>query len=389
MRHRGFAKINPVPKRICTSRAEWRLQTGKSAEALSANYRLECDYGTPVILCWEKGGNEPIYVCESHAKELGPSRDHGQEARVISAEAEQPKPEKNSNPIPAKARNRKDKVAVAKANGSASPEARVASLESEQNDNPIQGEVRSPTLKVAAAKHGAPALPDVPRELKEPKAERKVAEASTKPRIRDLTFGNSAKAMVDEAIWNLAKGDYELYRTALQQGKTSSEAAQAAGGQLAVIHQKIRDYAGKLEAVLAESRATINIAETIDKPLDQAVLETISNSAMSDSEKDAGIQHLGAVQEWVKQGLQADMAPLQANQIMLAIGDRLNWGGSSEVPEECKPVCRTVYLNLKTAILAAVPDARNLVDRLTNLYAAKSEVNPQLLSAKELTSSSR
>jgi hypothetical protein len=87
--------------------------------------------------------------------------------------------------------------------------------------------------------------------------------------------------------------------------------------------------------------------------------------------------------------LQGELTPLQANQIMLAIGERLNWGGSCEVPEGCKPAYRTVYFNLKTAILAAVPEAKNLVDRLTNLYAAKSEVNPELLSTKELTSSSR
>src|SRR5439155_14310769 len=208
-------------------------------------------------------------------------------------------------------------------------------------------------------------------------------------RIRDLTFGNSAKAMVDEAIWNLAKGDYEAYRTALQQGKTASEAAQAAGGQLAVIHQKIRDYTVKLEAVLAESKTTISAAETLDKPLEEAALEIIGNGAMSDSEKDAAIQQLGSVQEWMKQSLQGELTPLQANQIMLTIGERLNWGGSSEVSEECKPAYRTVYLNLKTAILAAVPEAKNLLDRLTNLYAAKSEVSPELPSTKELTSASR
>jgi len=366
------------------SRAEWRLQTGKSAEALTANYRLECDYGTPVILCWEKGGNEPIYVCESHAKELGPSREHGQEARVIGAESEQ-----NDNPIQAKVRNRANEVAAAKTNGSALPEVRVISTASKQNDKPIQRKVRSQTEEIAVTKSNGPALPEPPRKLDEPKAERKAAEASTRARVRDLTFGNSAKAMVDEAIWNLAKGDYAVYRTALQQGKTPSEAAQAAGGQLAVIHQKIRDYALKLDAVLTESKATISAVETIDKPLEKAVLEIIGNGAMSDSEKDAGIQQLGAVQESVKQGLQGDMTPLQANQIMLAIGERLNWGGSSEVSEECKPVCRAVYLNLKTAVLAAVPEAKNLVDRLTNLYAAKSEVNPKLPSAKELTSASR
>jgi hypothetical protein len=356
---------------------------------LSANYRLECDYGTPVILCWEKGGNEPIYVCESHAKELGPSRDHGQEARVISAESEQPKSEKNGNPSQAKVRNRKDEVAAAKANGPALPKTRIINSESKQNENPIQREVRSHTAEVAVTKPDSPAFPEVPRKSEEPKAERKVPDASTRPRVRDLTFGNSAKAMVDEAIWNLAKGDYEVYRIALQQGKTTSEAAQAAGGQLAVIHQKIRDYAAKLEVVLTESKTTIGAAETIDKPLEQAVLEIIGNGAMSDPEKDAGIQQLGAAQEWVKQGLQGELTPLQANKIMLAIGERLNWGGSCEVPKECKPAYRAVYLNLKTAIFTAIPDAKNFLDRLTNLYAAKSEVNPELPSTKELTSASR
>ena len=332
-----------MPKRICTSRAEWRLQTGKPAEALSANYRLECDYGTPVIVCWEKGGTEPIYVCESHAKELGPSRDHGQEARVIGAK-------------------------------------------SEQGDNPIEREVRSQTPEIAVAKSGGSALPETPRRLEEPKARRTAPEVSTRTRIRDLTFGNSAKAMVDEAIWNLATGDHEAYRTALQQGKAASEAAQAAGGQLAVIHQKICDCTLKLEAVLTESKATINVVETIDKPLEQAMLDIIGNDAMTELEKDAEIQQLGAIQEQVKHGLREVMTPLQTNQIMLAIGERLNWGGSSEVSKTCKPVYRTVYINLKTAMFGAVPEAKNLVDRLTNLYAAKSEVNPELRSTKELTS---
>jgi len=187
----------------------------------------------------------------------------------------------------------------------------------------------------------------------------------------------------------LAAGDHEAYRTALQQGKAATEAAQVAGGQLAVIHQKIRDYALKLETVLAESKATINVAETIDKPLEQAMLEIIGNGAMSDQEKDAGIQQLGTVQEWVKQGVQVDMTALQANQLMLAIGERLNWGGSAEVAEECKPAYRTLYLSLKAAILAAVPDAKNLVERLANLYAAKSEASPELPGTKELTPASR
>jgi len=321
------------------------------------------------------------------------------QARVVRAESEKPKSEKNENPVQAKVRNRTHKAAVTKTSGADLPQARVINAKSEQveseqpkskkNDAPIEREVRSQTQEAAVAKSNGSALQEAPRSVEEPKAARIAPEASTRTRIRDLTFGNSAKAMVDEAIWNLATGDHEVYRTALQQGKAASEAAQAAGGQLAVIHQKLRDYALKLEAVLAEAKTTISVAETIDKPLEQAVLEIIGNGAMSDLEKDAGIQQLGAVQEWAKQGLHGDMTPLQANQIMLAIGERLNWGGSTEVAEECKPAYRTLYLSLRKAILAAVPDAKNLVDRLANLYAAKSEVNPELLSTKELAPASR
>ena len=153
------------------------------------------------------------------------------------------------------------------------------------------------------------------------------------------------------------------------------EAAQAAGGQLAMVHQKISDYAFKLEAVLSESKATIKVEETIDRPLEQALLDIIGNDAMSDSEKDAAIQKLGAVQEWVKHGLREDMTPLQTSQIILAIGERLNWGGSTDVSEKFKPVYRALYGNLKTAIRTAVPEAQNLHDRLTNLHAAKSELD--------------
>jgi len=180
--------------------------------------------------------------------------------------------------------------------------------------------------------------------------------------------------MVDEAIWNLATGDYQAYRAALQQGKSASEAAQAAGGQLEVVHRKISEYTLKLEAVLSETKATINVTEAIDKPLEQAVLEIIGNDVMSDLEKDSAVQQLGELQEWVKQGQKGEISLLQAQRILLAIGERLNWGGTNEVLAEFRPVYRTLFGSLKTAVQTAVPEAQNLHDRLANLYAAKSEL---------------
>jgi hypothetical protein len=322
-----------VSKRHCTSRAQWRLQTGKPAKVLSAHYRLDCDYGTAVIICWEEGGSEPIYVCESHAKQLGRSREHCPDVRIIATSP----PSDHSN----------DRI---------KPE-----------DQTQSRQLAGIKPKHCTSSEAAPSLVDT-------KLRRAMTDASVKSPVRDLTYGNSAKAMVDEGIWNMATGDYQAYRTALQQGKSASEAAKAAGGQLAVIHRKISDYTLKLEVVLAKSKATIHVGEVIDKPLEHAVLEIISNATMSDLEKDAAIQQLGTLQEWVKHGLQGDITPLQASRIILAIGDRLNWGGTTGVSDELKPVYRALYGSLKSAFHTTAPEAQNLHDRLTNLYAAKSDL---------------
>ena len=415
-----------MPKRNCTSRAAWRLQTGKPAEALSANYRLDCDYGTAVVACWEKGGSEPIYVCESHAKQLGPSREHGPEARILNAESEQKeKPVKREKAVKHEKRGQTAEVAVAKTNGAPLPEAterpetaegpdaaqvpeaRVPAADAEPVKEIVKHEERSwpmdrkagaslPHSKVDVEAEAIQAAeivqpPAAAPNATEPKAGRAAGDASTsgRARTRDLTFGNPAKAMVDEAIWNLAAGDYEAYRIALQSGKSTREAAQAAGGQLAMIHQKIGDYTVKLETLLSEATATISVGETIDRPLEQATLEIIGSEARSDSEKDAAIQQLGEIQEWVKQGLQREITALEANQIVLRIGERVNWGGSAEIAEELKAVYRTLSGNLKSAVCAAVPKAQNFLERLTNLYAAKSEVDRELLVTRELTQASR
>jgi hypothetical protein len=387
-----------VPKRYCTSRAEWRLQPGKPAEPLSPHYRLDCDYGTGVITCWEDGGSEPIYVCESHAKQLGRPREQVKDIRIITS-----RPEQSDDPVRVEDRSEFQEVAAASPKDAASAEGGATLAETKavfavdrteiqevvapppkisplpEAQRSVPGATAEPVVgrteiqETAAPSPKATAPPETPGTLTDVKVAR-ATESSARPPARDLTYGNPAKAMVDEAIWNMATGNYQAYKAALQHGKSAAEAAEAAGGQLAMVHRKIADYGAKLENLLSESKATISVGEAIDKPLEQAVLEIIGNGAISDSEKDAAIQQLGTLQEWVKQGLQGNIAPLQASRIMLAIGDRVNWGGAADVPEEFKAVYPTLYGNLKTAIRAAVPKAQNLHDRLTNLYAAKSEI---------------
>lgn len=288
-----------------------------------------------MITLWEDGGREPIYVCENHAKQLGPSRERYSDVRVVTPQSDlSDDPTGNADRAPTPIQD----VADTKPNSTTSSEAARTFADTK--------------IATAAA---APA-------------------ASAKAPLRDLTYGNAAKAMVDEVIWNLAAGNYQVYRTALQQGKSVADAAQAAGGQVGVVHRKISDYTLKLEAVLSESKAVIDVAEAIDKPLEQAMLEIIGNGAMSDLEKDAAIQQLGALQEWVKHGLRGSITPLEAHQIILAIGGRLNWGGPADVSNDLKAVYRATYGSLKTAIRSAVPEAQDLHDRVINLYAAKSDL---------------
>ena len=178
---------------------------------------------------------------------------------------------------------------------------------------------------------------------------------------------------MDEAIWNLATGDYELYRTALENGKSTIEAAEAAGGQIAIIHRRIAEYTTKIEALLSESSAKIEV-EVINKPLEQATLDIIGNDGISEVKKDAAIDQLGALQESLNRGLSQEMTPLQAYRIAHVVGKRANWGTSADLPEELKPAHGAVYTNLRNAIAAAVPDAINLIERLANLYVVKAEL---------------
>jgi len=91
------------------------------------------------------------------------------------------------------------------------------------------------------------------------------------------------------------------------------------------------------------------------------------------------MQQLGILEAWVKRGLNAEMLPLEASRIMREIGDRLKWGASNQgesagVSEELKPAYRALFSSLKSAIHNAVPEAQNLLDRLINLYAVKSDL---------------
>ena len=322
-----------MPKLHCTHRAEWQLTPGKPAKRLSPHYQLGCDYGTPVITIYkESDGVEPIYLCDSHAKEV---------ERSTTIRAARP----------------------------SAAEATTANHKTKTADRPRPAEVERAKPNDAARREiiatGTAAEP-------EPAA----TDPAVRVSVRELpyVYGNSAKALVDETIWNLAAGDYSVYRSALQQGKPRIEAAQAAGGQLAIVHRKISEYTLKLEALLSESHARISVVEVINKPLEQAMLEIIGANAMDDAAKDAAIEQLGVLQESLNRGLEKEITVVHAQKIAFAIGERARWGVGADLREDLKPAYWAVYGSVKNAIVAAVPDALNVLERLANLYVAGAEL---------------
>ena len=359
-----------MPKRPCTCRAEWRLVPGKTAQRLSTHYQLDCDYGTPLITIFKQSdGNEPIYLCGAHVTEVQ------RVAPVIAANDSATNEEKAVSSGASKDERSRElhKSDVRAIENSAK---KVPSKNGEEIKREEMAAVR-PNIAAAgksAISSNVPVAPDLAATQAPARISRPGKESVVRARVRDLTFGDSAKALVEEAIWNLEPGDIELYRAALQNGTPAIDAAQSAGGQLAIIVRKIAEYTQALEALLSRADSTINVLEAINKPLEQVMLELIGKTEISDAEKDAALERLGAFQESVNLGIGPEITPAQALKIACAIGEQANWGTGSDGEEELKPAYAAVYTGIKMAIVTAVPDITVPFERLVNLYVAKAEL---------------
>ncbi len=327
---------------------------GRPSVRLSEHYKLDCDYGTQMMALYKIGdGTDAIYLCGSHIGEVQarPSSQGLADVRLVAGEAtafETSAPETSAPETSAPETN---------------------AIETNATEAPL-----APAIPVAKAEPPSPKPAPVSAK---PKSTIRLVRATERPGrtpARDLIYGNAAKALVDEAIWNMAPGDFALYKTAVQQGRTTIEAALAAGGQLAVVHRKISEYSIKLESILFESKAKINREETIDKAFEQAINEIIGNSALGDAEKDAAIAHIGSLQESINRGLEREISPLQAYRVALAIGERINWGTGASVSEELKPAYRAIYSTARNALRSSAPHVQILEERLTNLHAAKADL---------------
>lgn len=168
-----------MQKRHCTLRAEWRLLRGQPAQPLSGHYGLGCDYGTPLITIYTNG--DPVFLCGSHATAIGrPNDDCIVGVRLLEAQ-------------------------------------------SADNTHPPEDNQRKPTESPAAKNSVSLPTED---SLPAPKIRRDPGPSKKRP-VPDLAYGDSSKALVVEAIWNLPAGDLDVFKAELQQGKSLIEAAQS------------------------------------------------------------------------------------------------------------------------------------------------------------------
>jgi len=203
---------------------------------------------------------------------------------------------------------------------------------------------------------------------------RSAINQSMQAQTRDVTYGNPAVALTKKGITDVPTGDYESFKDALRAGQSPLQASQAAGGRFAAVNQRISELTPRLNNLLSQSQTTIPVKDVIDKPLSDAALDIIMNPAMTDLEKDTAVNQLGALQKSLKQGLGPNATPSQLQVIKQAIGNRVNWGGNIAVTDEVKPAYRAVYGSLKNAINSAVPGSAPINERLTNLYAAQTDL---------------
>ena len=238
----------------CPNRSEWRMPPGKPPERLSPYYQLPCDFGSPLIASWgTEESTEPLYFCESHAKQF-----------LSSA---------NSRPNPASVARHKEK-------------------KKEAEPGPVaQSQKASP----------APPAP---------------ANATRDPHPKPAT------------------------------------PEQSLADRCAAIDRQMSELASQMEAIVSQSETTIDVASTIDAPLEHVILEIIGNPAISETQKDAAIAPLGELQNSLKQGAGQRTTLLEAHRMKRSLAVCLsgNFGASDEV----KSGYRAVHDALEKAIHTAL-----------------------------------
>ena len=232
----------------------------------------------------------------------------------------------------------------------------------------------------AAIGGGAEALGAGAKALLTSKAARGAVNESVMATARDVTYGNPAKALLDEGIKTPFTGDLEKFKDAIRGGSTLQGASEAAGGRIAAISDKINQIAPQLKQTLAASTVKIP-ASTVTDVIDNGIAAIKANRGVTAAEVQSAEAELQAIKDAALKvpmapGIAAkSWAPLEANTVKQEIGQSVNWEGRERIGQLVDPIKKQIYGALKDAVNKAAPGSAPLNERLTNLLAAQTDVN--------------
>lgn len=152
-----------------------------------------------------------------------------------------------------------------------------------------QGAEKASEAAKAGAEGGAigGAVAEVPsvvaKALEESKFGRAAVNRSMDVDIKNVRFGNPARAIDREGIWSVKSGDWQAYRDAIRAGQSPEQAAQAAGGRFAAIYGKINNLEPQLNQMLEKSPATINVQDAILDPLNREAEHITEHFGLTDA----------------------------------------------------------------------------------------------------------
>ena len=197
---------------------------------------------------------------------------------------------------------------------------------------------------------------------------------------RDVAYGNPAKALLDENIATPFTGDLEKFKDAIRSGATLQGAAEAAGGRISAVSQKINELAPQLNAAL--SKSTVKIPATVvTDTIDQAIRDIAKNRGITAADAQSAVAELNAIKmaalkvPGVPGATATAWAPLEANALKHEIGQQVDWTGRDRVGQLVEPIRKQIYGDLRDAVNAAAPGTSEINERLTNLLAAQTDIN--------------
>lgn len=201
-----------------------------------------------------------------------------------------------------------------------------------------------------------------------------IINRSAGAQVRDVRYGNPARAIVDENILS-----------------PTTE------GRLAATKAKISEVAPQLNQVLATAQAPIPLATVIDRPISDAI-DKVGKSAMTAAEKRTAVEQLEALRDTLYNTHSLaggrmvstprfhtpSVSAADANALKQLVGDEVNWT-KRPVPfsQLVEDGYRDVYGSLKTAVNGSVgPQAAQVNERLSNLISLRNSLEELSLREK-------